>query len=247
MTIFQPPSLSRTSLSSEHGFTLIEMLVTLVTGIVVLLATYFVLDVSIRESSRLSERVDADQRGRIAMEKILQELHSSCVASGVTPVESGSTSTKLEIISQTGNETVFPHVTKHVIQYVPSTHTLTDESYVSIAEKNPHGEWEWPTTANSSQTILTGIAPSTEGSGEHITTVPIFEYYKYEGGNLSTTPISESELSSGSANETAAIAVRFTAWPSSERTTGARTVDLADTAVLRFDPASATGTNMPCS
>jgi prepilin-type N-terminal cleavage/methylation domain-containing protein len=230
------------SLASERGFTLIEMMVTLVTGTVVLLATYFVLDVSIRESSRLSERTDATQRGRVAMEKVLQELHSSCVASGVTPVEPGSTSTKLEIISQTGNETYFPHVTKHVIQYVSATHSLTDESYVSTAEKT-RGEWEWPTSATSTQTIITGVAQSTEGSS----TAPVFQYYKYEGGHLSTTPISESPLSATNANETAAVAVRFTVWPSSERTTGARTIDLADTAVLRFDPASATGTNMPCA
>ncbi len=39
----------------------------------------------------------------------------------------------------------------------------------------------------------------------------------------------------------------FTAAPTSERTTGVRTVDLSDTAVLRFDPASATGTNEPCA
>jgi type II secretory pathway component PulJ len=230
------------SLDAEHGFTLVEMLVTLVTGIIVILATMAVLDISINQSSRLSERVDADQRGRLAMEKILQELHSSCIVAGVTPIEENSSGTELRIISQTGNETYFPHVTEHRITYNEATHSLTDTAYVSTEEKG-RGEWKFPETATSSQTILTGVSESTGSSG---TKVPIFMYYKYEGGNLSTTALTATKLSGPEANATAAVAVRFTAWPSSERTTGGRAVDLADTAVLRFDPASATGTNTPC-
>jgi Tfp pilus assembly protein PilW len=226
----------------EHGFTLVEMLVTLVTGIIVILATLSVLDISIGESSRISERVDADQRGRLAMEKILQELHSSCIAAGVTPVEANSTGTVLKLISQTGSETFFPNVTEHVITYTEATHTLSDASFVSTEEKT-RGEWLFPTTATRTQTLLTGVSESIEEKTGLPS--PIFKYYRYEGGNLSTTALT-TPLSATQANETAAVAVRFTTAPTSERTTGGRTVDLSDTAVLRFDPASATGSDMPC-
>jgi Tfp pilus assembly protein PilW len=238
-----PPLPIPSTLRGEHGFTLVEMLVTLVTGIIVILATLSVLDISISESSRISERVDADQRARGAMEKILQELHSSCIAAGVTPVEKESSGTELRLISQTGSETYFPNVTEHRIKL--SAGKLTDSSYVSTEEKT-RGEWLFPETPTKTQTLVTGVAQSTEGEGEHAVTVPMFKYYKYEGGNLSSTALTASSLSATEANEVAAVAVRFTTSPSSERTTGGRTVDLSDTAVLRFDPASAAGSNTPC-
>jgi type II secretory pathway pseudopilin PulG len=231
-----PPQFPR----GEQGFTLVEMLVTLVTGIVIVLAAFSILDVSLSQSSRINERVDADQRARLAMEKILLELHSSCVIVDVNPVEVGSESEMIKFISQQGSEAYFNTVTKHEIKLNKAAGTLTDASYASV-EPSSSGTWTFPATATSKQTLLTNVSLSKEGEK----TVPLFKYYKYENGNLATTEL-PTPLNEENAANTAEITVSFTTAPTSNRTTGGRTVDLADTAVLRFDPASATGTNEPC-
>jgi Tfp pilus assembly protein PilW len=238
MSMTAPP----TPLRAEHGFTLVEMLVAMVSGMVVILATLSVLDISISQSSRISERVDADQRGRLAMEKLMLELHSSCIAFASNPVEPGSTDTNIKFVSQAGNEAYFTSVTKHEVSLNSVTHQLTDTSYVSTNTASELGtSWNFSTTPTSTQPLLTG-AFQTVNEG---LTIPVFRYYKYEGGNISTTP-ETTPVSAADAKATAEVTVNFTTAPSSERTDADRKVELTNTAVLRYDPASATGSNKPC-
>lgn len=63
-------------LSEERGMTLVELLVSVSIGIVVLLATFDLVDASTRASAEVQDRVDAVQRGRVAMEQITQRLRS---------------------------------------------------------------------------------------------------------------------------------------------------------------------------
>ncbi len=230
------------SLRTEHGFTLVEMLVAIASGMVVILATLSVLDISIGQSSRISERVDADQRGRLALEKLMLELHSSCIAFASNPVEPGSTDTNIKFVSQSGNEAYFTSVTKHEVSLNSITHQLTDTSYVSTNTASELGtNWNFSTTPTSTQPLLTG-AFQTVNEG---LTIPVFRYYKYEGGNISTTS-ETTPISATDAKATAEVTVNITAAPSSERTDADRKVELTNTAVLRYDPSSATGSNKPC-
>jgi type II secretory pathway component PulJ len=231
----------------ERGFTLVEMLVTLATGIVVVLATLSVLDISVSQSSRIAERVDADQQGRLAMEKIMLELHSSCTAYEATPVREGSKAEKLEIVSQPSSKAYLTKVTKHAISYNEATHTLTDASFNSTNTlEQLNTPWNFSEVAASTTTLLTGVYKSVTKEGETVKTVPIFQYFKYVGGGLSGTPMA-TPLSKEDAENTAEVTVSFTTAPTSGRTSGDRTVDLSDSAVLRYDPASATGANEPCA
>lgn len=229
---------------AEHGFTLVEMLVAIVSGMVVILATLSVLDISISQSSRISERVDADQRGRLAMEKLMLELHSSCIAFASNPVEPGSTDTNIKFVSQSGNEAYFTSVTKHEVSLNSVTHQLTDTSYVSTNTASELGtSWNFSATPTSTQPLLTGAFQTVEPLSGLV--VPVFRYYKYEGGNISLTP-ETTPVSAADAKATAEVTVNFTTAPSSERTDADRKVELTNTAVLRYDPASATGSNKPC-
>jgi Tfp pilus assembly protein PilW len=244
-TLGPPPD----GLRAEHGFTLIEMLVTMVTGLVIVIATLTVLDVSISQSSRISERVDADQQGRVAMEKVVLALHSSCLDSEVPPILAGSSPTSVSFLNYVGSEPYVSHVVKQVIGLNTATGKLTDAAYDSTGEKVTETEgrtWTFPSTPTSTQTLATNVS---ESSGE-----PVFRYFKYEGGSLSVTSLSDSTgLTKEAAETTAEIVVRFTTAPTSGRkpTTAKeiadRALDLSDTVVLRLDPASATGVNEPCA
>jgi hypothetical protein len=225
-------------LRDERGVTLVELLVALVAGLVVSFAAFSILDVSLSQSSRVADRVSADQRGRVAMEKIMLKLHSSCVAAETTPVEPNSEGNKLLIISQTGSQASFSKVTLHKIYLEGGK--LIDVSYPNT-EAKPAPNWEFSGTPESTHTLLTGVTQT--GA------TPVFQYYKYEGSELSKTALTP-PLSEKTAEETAAITVSFTTAPESGivgKIANDRTVDLADTAVLRFSPASSSGGNLPCA
>jgi type II secretory pathway pseudopilin PulG len=252
VTMPPSPNPAPTPLRDEHGFTLVEMLVAMVTGMVVILATLSILDISISQSSRISERVDADQRGRLAMEKILLELHSSCTFASANPVEPESSDKVLKFVSQTGTEAYFTKMVKHLITFNPEAGTLTDANYVSNNELKAGettNEWTYPNTPTSTQTLLTGVSQSKEKTTE--TPIPVFQYFKYEGGSLSSTPLTI-PLSLTDAGKTVEVTVSFRAAPSSigyhasKGTEGDRAVDLSNSVVLRFDPSSAAGGNEPC-
>jgi len=76
----------RVDLRSESGFTLVELMVAAVSGIIVSTATLAVVISSVHLSSNFGDRVDATQQGRTAMLKITQALGSSCVLASLPPV-----------------------------------------------------------------------------------------------------------------------------------------------------------------
>lgn len=222
-------------LRGEAGVTLMEVLVASIASIAVGLALFATVDFAFRQTSSVAERVNANQRGRLAMEYILTELHSSCVAVSAVPILEKSKGEELFLLSQTGEQAVFSSMTKHRI-YLSGT-SLIDESFESNGGTAP--TWTFSTTAKSKKTILTGVSQT--GS------TPLFRYYKYEGGKLSTTELHtplEKE-----AKATAQVAIAFTVGPetTSIKSNVSRSVEMSDTVLLRFDPASTIAQNTPCS
>jgi prepilin-type N-terminal cleavage/methylation domain-containing protein len=61
----------------QSGFTLIEMLITCVLGLIVLTAALQLAAVAQRSATKTTERADDAQRGRVAMEQIVQGLRSA--------------------------------------------------------------------------------------------------------------------------------------------------------------------------
>jgi len=74
----------RDRLRSEDGFTLTELLTAILISTVVLLASLTLLDRSQGATTRVQDRVDANQKGRVAMELITQRLRSqTCLGTGL--------------------------------------------------------------------------------------------------------------------------------------------------------------------
>lgn len=218
-----------------RGFTLVEMLVAMTMGVIVLGATFAILNISQTQSARLIDRVSADQRSRTGMEKLVLRLHSSCVSIGVSPILVGSSETLIKFLSQTGSEPAFTTVTMHEVSL--SGETLIDK--LSTSNTNPTGtKWEnfSPLTTT---TLLTGVSRSENG------TAPLFRYYKYTSGQLSATPLPV-PLSEANAEKTAQVTVRFTTAPASGSKQNGRPVDLENNVSLRLTPPTEIGANEPC-
>ena len=79
-----------TTPARSQGFTLVEVLVALILGLIVAAATMAIVITSVHFSSNYGDRVDATQEGRAAMLKITQALDSSCVATSVAPILAAS-------------------------------------------------------------------------------------------------------------------------------------------------------------
>ncbi len=226
--------MSSIRLGGERGFTLIELLVAMVTGLVVVGAAFTILEVSLRQSVRIADRVSADQRGRVGLEKILQELHSSCVSNGVNPIMSESKQTKLVFQSHSGSsEPYFTNGVKHEI-YLEGT-TLYDKVYESTSGIETH--WNWPSAANKTVVLLTNVYEPTGG-------LSMFEYFKYTGTSL--TSAVAVPLTATTAKAVAKVNVNLSVAPETNNTATGRPATYSGGAVLRLTPASEVGGNEPC-
>jgi prepilin-type N-terminal cleavage/methylation domain-containing protein len=263
----------RARVRQEQGFTLVELLVTMVAGMVVLSALYTILDVTLRQTTNTFTRLDSTGRGNAVLAGIENELHSACVASGETPVQGGADGTQasdandLVFFSQYGTS-ANPTPVEHKISYTASSGKLTDYSYTSTGGQAPN--WTFGSTPSSSKLLLTNVTPS--GS------IPVFQYFAYEpytdnNGNTdmmlldgsgsvpgTTTlpnpdPLPDSSgLSAGNAAATAEVVINLVvggAGHSHENTNILGTATpITDSVVFRFTPVAntsgATTTFGPC-
>jgi len=262
----------RRRLRSSSGFTLVEVMVAMSMATVISLAAFGLVAIAKNNMTNVSEQTHVDQTARVGMEKVMEVLHSACIVPETTPLLEGSSSTKLKIISEEGNEAVFPSVTLNEIVYNSSTKKLTDAEYIS-EEKSSYPNWTFPSTAKKTVMLAEHVEPApvenTEKEVEGITgtTLPIFRYYKYyrentttheylHAGELESEPLKGATESAGlsktEAQQMAKISVAFAVYPSNRKLKESKFFKptiLRDSAVYRLTPASTTSgkPNEPCS
>jgi hypothetical protein len=223
------------SIDDERGTTLMEVMVALSAGIVVLAALSMVIVVSLRESDRVSARVDANQRARIVLGKIVDQLHSACIAPQIAPVQVGSTGTLLSFIHQSGSA-VAPIPVLSTISL--SGGTLSQSDYPSTGGTAP--TWTFAATPSSTRQLMTKISPTAPSSS-------IFSYYAYANGAISPTPL-HTPLEAAEAASTVEVHVALTAAPLSTPVSDPNAAaNIQSSALLRLTPPSfTTGSNAPC-
>jgi len=162
----------------ERGATLVEVLVSTGTGIVVLGALTMVIVVAMHANARVSARVDATQRARLVVTKIMQQLHSACVAPKIAPIQPGSTGTSLRFVYAPPSQAaaVAPMPTMTEISY--SNGVLTQTRWPATGGGYPN--WTYSSTPTTQQ-LLTDVGPIPPASS-------IFSYYGSSNGSLSPTP-----------------------------------------------------------
>ena len=225
------------SLGEESGTTLIELMVALTAGLVVFGAITALLLMTIRQSGRVTSHVEANQRARTAMTKIVNELHSACFFPGVTPVREESSGTKLVFWHKSGEE-VKPEPEKSEIEL--SGGELVQRNYQPL----PGGvapDWAFPTTKPANEPLMKAVGPM-EGSSS------IFYYYTYSNGKIAPTPLA-TPLTESSAGTAVQVSIAFRAAPEppiSEDQNSA--TGISDSVLLRLTPPSYVNSsdNPPC-
>ena len=255
MPILPPPPLTP---SAEQGFSLLEVLIAMLSSIVVVIALYSIINFTLNQEVRTNEIVQADQVGRTAISGVVEELHSSCT--GVAPVQEPTGTLKsplakngplsfwfISAYGDTGSgNAVLPEVTKHDIVWTSNgtsntgktLGTLTDYAFKSEATSK-YPEWKFPPleTSNAKATILAKDVIPNEINSE----ATIFQFYKYENGALVT---SKPPFTVEAAEHVAKVTIGF-----SQASTGGglgstsggdtrtgRAAGFSDSVVLRLDP-----------
>lgn len=226
-------------LADERGTTMVEVLVSTATGVVVLAGLTMVIVVTMHSTARVSARVDASQQARLVVTKVMQQLHSACVAPKLAPIQATSSGTLLKFIHAAPGEgsAVAPLPTMTEISLASGVLTQTDRAAVGGTAPN----WTWAGTTTSKQ-LLKGVAPIAPSTG-------IFSYYA--GNNGSTTPTAQATpLTSATALETVQVQISLTVSPSevtSIKDAGAA-APIRDGATLRLTPPSfnEAAASLPC-
>jgi hypothetical protein len=232
-------------MSSERGITVVELLVGMTAGIAVLLGLFTVSQSTLRGSARVQQRVDATQRARPVMAKILDELHSSCVSPGVPPVLAGSTDSSIAFLHDTGAD-VTPLPDKRVISLTGTT--LSETIYPYSSGGSPDYVFGTPTTTR----LLTNVSEGTVDGA----LVDVFRYYAYDvaTGMVNPTPL-PIPLSDDDAGRTVQVDIAFQVAPSKTQVieanpTAQKTeVTLDNSVMFRFSPAAedASQSQVPCT
>jgi prepilin-type N-terminal cleavage/methylation domain-containing protein len=250
----------RAHLASKAGYTLIETLIAMVLGLIVCGIAYSLLNFTVNDVGRISERATVDQTAIHTMERLMLQLHSACVTPEYAPVRSESTASVLRFVSESGTAASLEPIELHEVIYTAPSGTfkgsLTEKSWTShgTAPNFTFNETETPT----SLTLLKGV--------EQTSTTPVFQYYRYYRpsdsnpvyGTINPTPLAVLPLTEAEAKLVTDVRVAFTATPEVRETTSPTTsnaykqdrpVPLEDSVVFRLSPASesSTVTNTPCS
>jgi prepilin-type N-terminal cleavage/methylation domain-containing protein len=173
------PRTQRPTGTSQSGFTLVELLVSMSIGIIVMFAVTGIMIVSLHATQRTFTSVDATRQARTALGTIENELHSACVSSDA-PVQATSDGSTLKFLSYTGGA-ANPGPVWHVLSY--SGGALTDTAYPAVYTATTTGHIWIQGTPGAKTTLLTNVA---QQAGPPV--VPIFKYYQYvqaytSGGN----------------------------------------------------------------
>ncbi|MGB6425495.1 MAG: prepilin-type N-terminal cleavage/methylation domain-containing protein [Solirubrobacterales bacterium] len=227
---------------NEAGFTLVELMVSTMIGMLTLGVTLMILQVTSQGSERVVGQVEANQRIRPPMRTIVDELHSACVSPGLAPVLAGSTEDSLSFLHAEGSS-VAPTPDRVLLTY--SSNTLTRSRYAATGGSAPN--WTFGPTPYETRQVIDRIRPAYLGNPGAI--VPVFRYFAYQGGSLDPNPL-PTPLSAADAAKTVQVSVAFASGSiSTAEISALNPVSVSNDISLRFTPASegVSVENLPCA
>jgi type II secretory pathway pseudopilin PulG len=265
----------RERLSDERGYTLIELVMATAAGLVVCAAALAIVVSSLSFANGDSERIDSNQQGSVAMEKIVQALNSSCVVGyGISPIvgaTGASSATGSTAVAPSSGDTLTffsslsdsPNINPSEISVYLSSPggPLVMATYPAQASTGASGAttYSYAATPATSFTLI-GHAAAPGTTPTQASTTPIFTYYGYNvaAGTLtqqiSPSPYSTSPLGASGASGTVEVGINFQSQPGDGNNQLGGSADLSDSVVLRLTAAAngTTGTTgattpKPCS
>ncbi len=223
----------------QGGYTLPELSVAIIVGTVVLGGLFTLINFTVRSNARTTNRVAVDQLARPAMQRIVDELHSACIYPGLAPVQEGSSGSQIAFISSRGSAANPTPVLRRIT--LNGDGTLTDYGYGLQGGTAP--DWYFWSSPSERFNLL-------EHAGTVDGSTPVFRYYKYVNGSISSTPL-PTPLSAENAKLAVMVTVAFKTGLSqgATRIDGDNEMTLNESALLRFSPSNedTNKAGLPCT
>ncbi len=201
-----------------------ELVVAMALGMGILLIAFHLLDRSLGLTREVSDRVDAVQRGRLAMDTVARQLRSQvCLgANAALASANGDSVTFYSNLSATG----LPE--QDTFTFNEAARTLTQTRILGTGAAPPATSF---TSAPRVNTLLSNAARN----GPSPALVPVFTYYGFDTSNppkavLQLTPMPLTQLQR---EHTARIVVSFVSRPTQAKTTTKRAAVLTDEIFVR--------------
>jgi hypothetical protein len=171
----------RGQLRDDDGFSLIELLVAMSVGMLVVLAAFSVLDMSISTQSSATDRIETVQRGRSTMNETSRVIRSHTCLGDTKPGIVEATGTSLRLHSAVGPERLVPgfqRIHDRRLVYDGSARTLTLQQFDGTDASTPRS------------VTFSGAVSSSRVIGQHIRldgAIPLFRYYTFQGTPATAT------------------------------------------------------------
>lgn len=169
---------ARTRLAQDSGFTLIELMVSVMIGIVVLLGITNLIDATGRANTRLTDKTETVQRTRIAMDRIVRILRTQACPDTLTPPIKTGTANSIEFYSDTGSTPTFaPRLVR--LSYDSTFRDASNKVVGAIKQELLSSTG----TVTGTRVLIDNVAPA-GGS--------LFTYYSFADLNLPYTALNNS-------------------------------------------------------
>jgi prepilin-type N-terminal cleavage/methylation domain-containing protein len=196
-------------LAEQSGMTLIELVIGLSIGLIVIMATFAVLDRATTLQAEVADRQDAVQRGRQAMELITRQLRSQvCLGTSAEPISYGDGNT---IIFYADLSDGSQNVAQRTLTYVPASGETPGVLREDVRDGvGVYPELTFSEDPDSSRVLLGNVEQAQSGGVDQ----PVFRYYAFQPGSptgdmdLLTTPLTAED-----ASRTVMVRIAYTAMP----------------------------------
>lgn len=219
--------------SDQTGMTLVELLVSMTLGLIILTAIMSLVQTSQRVTTTDTERSDATQRGRIAMERLVQGLRSQvCLKADATSPQTTLTAgsdTSVTFFADvtapdTANSGLPTAFAPQQISYTYAAGSIRQQTSNGVAASD--GTYTFPTVI-ANAVVLT--------NGAQAGATPIFRYYGYNSdGTLDTADPLPTPLAVADLPKVAKIDIDFVAKPTDNSTNTSVQSEFEDSVTLRL-------------
>jgi hypothetical protein len=242
--------------AADDGFTVAELLVAMAVGMIVLLASALTLDNTLSATATVQRRVDANQRGRAAMDDIVRELRSQvCLTtewvadadkSSPLRVAAAGPTTTAPTADGTQSIAFYADLQKtaayqsskpappelRVITFDGAAFRIREDIYTPTVVNKVA---VYPATPTKRAVLLSGADRTVDAATKQ--KLPIFRFYRYDAAAVPPQPTLEVLPWTADADKVSKVSVAFNSRPTSPGgSAGQDTVLTDDVYVREVDP-----------